>query len=136
MQGFDLSTAADITARENDGTWIELFGADEELMTFGDGQPVAMRVAGAHSQHYRDAERAMVEQQLRKQRKQMTAEQATRRTKEMIAACVLEWRGIFANGEPLPCTRANVLAVFDAAPWIYAQVVAAVGDHARFFEAA
>jgi hypothetical protein len=137
MQGFELTQAAAITAKEDEGTWVELIGLDDEPMLFGeDATPVAVLVAGTHSARYRQAERAVADGMIKKKKAKLTSEEANDRMMSLAVACVIEWRGFFDRGTPIAFTPENVRKVFTAAPWIYAQVVAAMQDHARFFTTA
>jgi hypothetical protein len=136
MQGFDLAAAAPVAALEDQGTTVELTGADGEPLTFGDGQPVTMTIAGTYSARYRKAERAEADRMLKRKKKTVTPEEAEERMVSLAAACVIDWAGIYSSGEPLACTPDNVKAVLKAAPWIYGQVLEAMQDHARFFSTA
>jgi hypothetical protein len=136
MQGFDLAAAAPVAALEEQGTTVELTGADGEPLTFGDDRPVTMTIAGTYSARYRKAERAEADRMLKRKKKQVTPEEAEERMMSLAAACVLAWDGFFSNGEPFACTPENVKAVLKAAPWIYSQVLEAMQDHARFFSTA
>lgn len=134
MQGFDLTAAAPVVDLEEQGTLVELTMPDGEVMTYGEpAAPVTMRVAGTYSKRYKKAERAAANAVLAKKKKKLTDDEQEQRLMQLAAACVIEWHGIFNNGEPLPCTEANAIAVFTAAPWIYQQVLEAMQDHARFF---
>jgi hypothetical protein len=139
MQGFELTQAAPIVDLEGQGTLVELLGADGEPMQVGTGEtatPVTVRVAGTYSRRYKAAERVAADAMIKRKKKTLTPEEQEHRMMTLAAACVIEWHGIFAHGEPLPCTESNVLAVFTAAPWIYQQVLEAMQDHSRFFTAA
>ncbi len=132
--GFVLSRAADVVALEDAGTVIPLRDETGTPMTYGKEQPVTMTVAGSYSAAYRKAESAFTQKLAKQKRSGVTvAEMLARRQMELTAACVLAWDGFTYDGDkPLPLSVENVIAVFEAAQWIYDQAVEAVNDHAGF----
>lgn len=67
---------------------------------------------------------------------------------DLLAACTVSWMEVptaaqdaglpkdtwLVNGEELPCTRANAVAVYTQFPWLREQVEAAIGDRANFIK--
>jgi hypothetical protein len=130
--GFDLGAATPIIEREDEGQCVRITGVDGSELTFGDGEPVTMTVSGTYSKRYRKARNAQI-RQMRSRRSQPSLEDIERDAVALHAECVSAWAGFFEAGKPLDCTKANVLRVLEAAPWIHEQVVVAMEDHAGFF---
>lgn len=135
MSGFDLSEAAAVAAKEDEGTVVHVRGSDGEPMYFGkdDAEPVTITVAGTYSKAYRRAVDAQRERLVKQRRVTLTGEALAKQQLELVAACVLAWSGIVDAGKPLPCEKPNVLRLLTAAPWIREQVEEAMQDHAGFF---
>lgn len=131
---FDLQQSKSIAAREDEGTVVCLTDEQGEAMTVGDPpRPVTITVAGTYSATYRRATDANRNRLFKRRSATLDGDQVYQQGLELIAACVLAWDGFESAGTPLPMTKANVVAVLDAAPWIRDQVEAAMSDHARFF---
>jgi hypothetical protein len=102
--GFDLSSLEDITEAE-----VQLKRGSEPL-------PIWVTLAGPEHQKRKQivfAKQRRMRQQLAKTGKLELADPAEDEADEveMLAACVLGWRGVVLDGKPLECTRANVAAV-------------------------
>lgn len=132
--GFDLKSVS--TSNEDAGIEIHVKDASGERMYFGEGEaqrPVTIRVAGTYSKAYRAAVDAQRDRLVKQRRTSLTGEQLGRQQLELTAACVLSWQGFVAGADPCPCTKENVIAVLQAAPWIREQVEETASDHAAFF---
>lgn len=140
MTGFDLSTAPDLGAIEDEGQVVHIRDEMDEPMYHGKGadeKPVTITVVGTYSKTYLDVTRA----QQRKLGKRLgrggdMTELAEGNALEAIAACVKAWDGFLSDGKPFPCTRPNaaVLLSSSKAQHIRRQVEHAMGDHERFFK--
>jgi len=132
MTGFDLGGAAAVVEREDVGRPVHIKNESGELMYVDADTPVTITVVGTYSKRYRKAMDAKAEKRL-----QQRADMDTIREDAMdvTAQCVTEWQGIFHDGAPLECNKANVLRVLKAAPWVREQVETAMDDHAGFFRA-
>ncbi len=135
MGSFSLKGAADVAARQDRGTRVALRDEHGDPLTYtnAEGEVVESTalVAGQLSSLYRKAEDALRDRQLKRRSTVLTAELLNRQQLELIAACVLKW-DLFDEERPVPCTKENVITVLIAAPWIRADIEAAMADAARF----
>lgn len=144
MLDLDFDELDAITDAEDHGTWVAITRPDGVALTFATGEtnedgeadtvPFEMLIAGSHSKHYRDALTA--EKKSRKGKKFADDDEAVQDALVRVnAACVLEWRGLHSKGQPVPCSKANVLTLLrdPRREWIYTQVQKAIHEHARFF---
>ena len=135
MAEFSLQGAADIAAQQDKGTRVVLRNHLGDTLTYTDtnGEVVEVyaTVAGTLSNTYRRAEDAQRDRQLKRRSVTLTSEQLTQQQIALTAACVLEWN-LRDGGKPIPCTPANVSQVLNAAPYIRADIEAAMTDAARF----
>lgn len=138
-KGFDLDTAPDLAAIEDEGIVVALRDAHDEPMTYTDGgtvKPVTITVLGTYSKTYLDitaAQRRRMGKRLGRGNDLM--EVAEDNATEAVVACVRAWDGFFANGKPFPCTKPNVTTLLRStrAQHIRRQIEQAMGDHERFF---
>lgn len=137
--GFDLGAAAAVAQAEDAGQWIDIFDEAGRPLTFrtpeGQTEPVRMLVAGSYSAHYRREAEAQRARSIRRGSAVDAAKRIAQRERELVSACVLDWRGFFRNGKPMPLTRESVQNVLEQAPWIHDQVQLAMEDHAGFSRA-
>jgi hypothetical protein len=132
----DISTNKSVAEREDEGVVIQLKDVTGEPQYFGDAEnskPVTMTVAGTYSPTYRKAVAANRDKWLRQRSREMDGDQMDKQSLRTAAACIKGWDGLFSGGAPVPCTKDNVVALLDEAPWIREQVEAAMTDHASFF---
>lgn len=134
----DIRTAAQVASREDEGIVIPVLGPDGEPDLTGDPpEQTTITVAGTYSSRYRralDAQRKQVFS--RAIRRRPDSEDAQRQALTLVASCVIAWHGFTDNGQPYLCTRDNIMALFDKAPWVLQQVEAGMEDHQGFFKAA
>lgn len=136
--GFDLSTAPDLGAIEDEGVVLELRDEHDEPMTYGaDKKPVTITVCGTYSTTYLN----VIKEQKRRFGKKLgrggnISDITEGHDIEAMVACVKAWEGFTANGSAFPCTKANVTAVLTSskAQHIRTQVERVMGDHERFFK--
>lgn len=133
-EGFDLSAAEPVAAREDEGLVVHVHGPDGGPLYFGGDKPVTVTVAGTYSARYRRAEEAVATRRLKARRASLDAAGLRRDALEVQAACVLAWSGFFRDGKPIDCTKDNVIAALKAAPWLQTQIETAMEDHAGFFQ--
>jgi hypothetical protein len=99
---------------------------------------ITITVAGIDSDLYRKTANKM--QNKRTQRIKpgqpfaYTAEEQEADRIKLAAACTLAWTGVVMNGEELPCTPDNVMALYSnpGFSWLLDQVNAFMGDRANF----
>jgi len=138
--GFDLSTAPDHSAIEDEGQVVVLRNVLDDPMTYvdtaGNTQPVTWTVRGTFSATYR----RVIEQQKRAVGKRIrrgedVIEATDGNELAAMVACTVAWAGFMSGGQPLPCTPENVRAVLSSpkAQHIVEQVRRAMGDHEAFF---
>lgn len=139
MAGITLDRITADAELEDGGTLVHVLGPDGEPQYFGPGKdkPVTITVAGALSKTFRRAERAF-NAKIGKQAQRGAGLTAIldHRTVETTAGCILAWDGFFYDaGEtrPLELTHEHAVAVLEAAPYILAQLLTVMGDHASFF---
>lgn len=130
QEGFDLATLEDITEAE-----VQL-KRDTQLL------PIWVTLAGPEH----PKRKAFVFAKQRKMRQQLSrtgkielqdpAEDEQDEV-ELLAACVLSWRGVVLNGKPLDCNKANVMAVLGdpKRAWFRRAVKTAFDDNEAFIAA-
>ena len=135
MAGFSLHGAAEVATQQDEGTTVVLRDHTDEPITFVDADGTAVevtaRVCGTLSATYRKAHDAQRQKWFKRGSGTPTVEQIDAQQAETVAACVLSWT-LCDDGKPIACTKENVLTVFKVAPWIRAQIEAAMADPARF----
>lgn len=133
--GVDISSSAkEVSAREDKGTWIEYRDEQDELYLQDDGQggkkPVRGLVVGTYSARYRRAQEEMRRGMIKSGRGRPDEKIINTAQLKLEGSLVVEWEFV-TNGAP---SKPEVL--FEEAPWIRKQTVDAGEDHARFFESA
>jgi hypothetical protein len=130
QEGFDLSTLEDIT--------------EAEVQLKRDGQLLPMWVTLAGPEHAK--RKAFVFAKQRKMRQQLSrtgkievqdpTEDEVDEV-ELLAACVLSWRGVLWEGRPVECTKTNVMARLSdpKRAWFRRSVKAAFDDNEAFIAA-
>lgn len=135
MSKFSLSGAKDVATQQERGTPVVMRDHLGDAFTFTNEAGVEVEctamVAGQFSNAYRRAEEAQRDRHLKRRSLQLTGELLARQQIELVAACVLEWT-LYGDGKLIPCTKENVITVLTAAPWMRADIEAAMGDPARF----
>lgn len=130
QEGFDLATLEDITEAE-----VQL-KRDTQLL------PIWVTLAGPEHPKRKAfvfAKQRRMRQQLSRTGKielQDPAEDEQDEV-ELLAACVLSWRGVMLNGKPLDCNKTNVMAVLGdpKRAWFRRAVKAAFDDNEAFIAA-
>ena len=64
--------------------------------------------------------------------KEATFKEATTMARELVASLVSGWTFVDADGKPLPCTKANVVAFLKEAPQIQEQIDSVATDRKLF----
>lgn len=133
--GFDIVSAKDVAAREDEGTVVELKDQNGEPLYADDAKtlPVTITVAGTYSTRYRRAVDQNRDRMLKRRQATLDGEQLNRQSLELIAAAIIAWSGLTESGADYPLTKENAIALLDACPWIREQVEMAASDHASFF---
>lgn len=135
MSKFSLSGAKDVATQQERGTSVVLRDHLGDPFTYvnetGTEVECTAMVAGQFSALYRRAEEAQRDRHLKRRSMQLTGELLARQQIELVAACVMEWN--LRDGEkPISCSKENVISVLTVAPWIRADIEAAISDPARF----
>ncbi|MCE2915918.1 MAG: hypothetical protein LW768_10280 [Rubrivivax sp.] len=126
-QVFDLASLEDIT--------------EAEIQLKRESQPLPIWVTMAGPEHPKRkqfvfAKQRRMRQQLAKTGKVELQDPAEDEADEvdLLATCVLAWRGVVFNGKPLDCNRANVLAVLSdpKRAWFRKALKAAFDDAEAF----
>lgn len=135
MSKFSFSGAKDVAAQQERGTHVVLRDHLGEAFTWtneaGDEVECSAVVAGQFSGVYRRAEEQQRDRQLKRRSLQLTGELLARQQIELVAACVMSW-DLRDGDKPIPCSKENVITVLTAAPWMRADIEAAIADPARF----
>lgn len=112
-------------------------GAELVLVHPITGKPLDAKITviGPDSPRSRQAQRALLDQLMEDRRKGKTPDdiETERRAAAMAAALTIGWSGIEWNGEPLPCTRENVMRVYTERRWVREQVEGFAAERANFF---
>jgi len=138
--GLDLSTLDISSASESGAVMQVTHPVSGAVLTFGDGKPVSLTLAGADSERFRRAQRAATNRKLRAnqagRRVQLSAEELENDALEMIVAATIGWQGISigADGD-LPFTIDNARAIYKKLPWLREQADAFISDRANFLKA-
>lgn len=51
---------------------------------------------------------------------------------ELIADCIVSWRGLVDNGKPVECNKENILDLFRSAPYMINQVLEFIASRRNF----
>lgn len=133
MAGFDLDTAPDLAAIEDEGVVIALKDELGAPMMDGDA-PVTWTQCGTYSTTYRKAQRALREIW---QRRARVGDDSVHESDEvyLAVACAKGFTGFYSKGQPVPFSRDAARAILSSpkAQHILAQVQQAMGNHERFF---
>ncbi len=138
MELKDISTAGQTVAdREDEGTLVHLRDEMNEKQYQDEAQtkPVTMQVVGTYSSRYRRLLDAQRDRGLKRRSSTVDGDELEQRTLELIAGCTLGWDGLTVNGQPLPFSKPNAIAILRAMPWIREQIEAAMNDHQLYFRA-
>ena len=136
MSGFEVANSKSVAEREDEGTVVNVRDAAGDEIFYGEGdakKAVTITVAGSYSKTYRRALDAQRERMMKQRRGSLTAAQLAKQQLELTAACVIGWQGFLSNGQPYECSKENVIALLDSAPWVRDQVEEAMQDHQSFF---
>ena len=136
--GFDIQRQKEATRAEDEGIDVHIHGLDGEPMYYAleenpaEEFPVTIRVAGAHSSLFRQAEETLRRRKLKAST--FTGTKIYEDNLFKVVQCTLNWDG-FTDGESnLPFTKDAVRQVYMQFPWVLDQVMEAMNDHSRFFE--
>jgi len=136
--GFDLEDAIPVEKLEDKGIEVELLGLDGEWMLFkgenGTEENVSMKVVGTYSTRYRRAQETQTTKTLRKRSSSNLGRDLGERRVELVASCVLSWKGFYHKGDPITFGRNNVIKVLEHAPWIREQLENAMENHEAFLK--
>lgn len=134
---FDLKKLS--TEVQHDDTAVDLAIKDRDGQPYlANGKPVVLQVVGEYSKAYREGERRVTNKVLKaaKAGVEVDAEEVEARTLDRLAGGVVGWQNVIVDGRDAAFSRAGVVALFRAAPWVAKQVEAAIARHASFFSTA
>lgn len=105
-------------------------------LTTSNGDAVYIEVLGADSSKMRAEMSDRARKQIAKRNSTInTIEEAEKASSELLASIIVTWYGIEENGEPIECTRENIIRVLTKYSWLRLQIDAFVSNRANFFKA-
>lgn len=106
---------------------------------FVDEKPVALLMVGMDSEEWRKADRKITNRRLKVQKGgrnvKITAEELEFENQEKTLACVVGFKNIIVNGQPLEFSTENVRELFKNLPWLKRQAEDFIYDEANFIKA-
>jgi hypothetical protein len=121
------------TSGANEGAKMEVRDANGVPVLKTDGSPVTITLLGMDSDAYVKHENAATNRRLQQgTRAKLTAEGLKADAIAGLAKCTAAWDGFDQNGEPMPCTYENALALYTRYPVIRDQVSEFIADRANF----
>ncbi len=129
--GIDVLAAKAVAEREEEGTPVHIKDEASEPQYEGE-KPVTITVVGSFSTTFRKAEAREMERQLKHRQNKLSADLVQKRRVALAAAACTGWQGFTLGDQPFPFSRDNAVMLFEAAPWILAQVEEARDDHEGF----
>jgi len=140
--GFDLSTAPDVTAQEDQGIVVHIRDHEGELMYYtpakegASPKPCTITVVGSYSTRFKRVQESITTRALKRRGAPITGGLVKAQALEQVADCITEWEGWINKGKPFPYTKENAIALMRQLPYVQPQLEAAMDDHAAFFEKA
>ena len=128
----DLSKEFDTASAAESGAFLHLEHPTTGEKLYDGDTAVGITLRGQDSRTFRQASHDISNKRMERQVKKLTAEALERNTRELLAACTVDWQCIEMNGEPLKCTRENADRLYAELPWIREQVDAFVSNRANF----
>lgn len=112
----------------NQGTEIELLDVNDQPSGH------SLTILGTDSDAFQKAQFESKQKiiQAMKDNRDVSFEEATDTARELVASLVSGWTFKDEAGEPLPCTKENVVAFLTEAPQVQAQIDAAAADKKNF----
>lgn len=130
----DLAKAPEVLARSEEGVTIKLLNENNEPDLDSKNEQSTITVIGQFAKRVGRTQDSQLRRAWKRRPGTFDPAEVTRADRiERAAAAITAWSGIEQNGEPFPFTGDNAVAVLTAAPWVLAQVEAAVDGHAGFF---
>ena len=132
MSQFDFASR-DVTAKADEG-------AELEVLDPANGEPVGVFItlAGADSSAHRQATAAIAKRRMNGVKgfraKSFDPEKFEAESIEVLAACTLDWKGVFLDGAPLACSRDNAIMMYTRFPWLREQVDQFISDRAAYLQ--
>jgi hypothetical protein len=131
--GLDLADLDTVAAANEGAAMVLMHPGSGEPLRDGNGEAVAVTLAGMDSEVYRKAQRAAINRRLAAgKRGKITIEDYEHEQIELLACCTLAWHGVVLNGEALECTQINVRRLYQTLPWVREQADAFVAERANF----
>ena len=111
-------------------------GVEIDIIHPVNGKPlgIKVRVLSFDSEKYRNTDRKLTNDRLRRQKQIMTADDLDAESLTRACALVAGWSGVVLNGQKLDCVSGNIRTVFTKFPFIREQVVGAASNRANFYQ--
>lgn len=133
-----LATPFDFTTRDVAKKAEE--GAELEVLDPVTNEPVGVFItlAGADSAIHRKTTATIAKRRLSNTKgfrnRALDPEKFEAEGIEVLAACTLGWKGVVADGAPLPCSRDNAIMLYTRFPWLREQVDQFVSDRSVYLQ--
>lgn len=123
---FDLST---LNTAENaeEGAWLEL-----EHPSSGEPLGIHIKLVGVDSKTYNKQLRKQQDKRLKKQFKNISAQELENESIELLVACTLDWEGVIFEENALECNKENVRWLYKNFKWIREACDDFIGERAHF----
>jgi len=138
----DITKIATEVTHHNEATPVTLYDAAGNAEVDSQGNPVVFQVVSDLSDAARkltQIQRTMTGKLLRRfgAYEKIPAPEIDAMADERVATCITGWAGIEANGQPMPFTHENAVAVVSGLrkfrPKQLQQIESAIAEHASFF---
>lgn len=131
---FDLA-AIDTVKDANQGADVELYHP-----TNGQDLGITVSVLGKDSDKFRQVQAAQGRKRTAKLQKTgfragMSPAEIEQEGIELLASCTTGWKGMVMNGQEVPFSHENAVAIYTKYPWIKEQVDTAIADRSLFTKA-
>ena len=124
---FDLANL-DTTKTAEEGAELSLIHPST-----GEDMGIFLRLAGVDSPTYTRAMRASADRLAKAFiRNKFSSEENEREYLDLLARVTLAWRGVIIDGQTVPCTRENALALYRRFKWIGDQVKEFIADRSNY----
>ena len=121
--------ALDVAEKAEEGAELSLVHpvSGEEIGVF-------LRLAGQDSATYVKAVRSVAAKRVMRKRMPPTSEELAQEAREILARVTLDWRGVKVDGQTLPYSRENALALYRRFSWIQEQAEGFVHDRGNYLQ--
>lgn len=132
---FDLKEL-DLTAQASAGRMLTLrHPVTKAVLQDTDGAPVTITAMGTDSATYRQRVQERIDRLRADEVKHRTSAEYDADSLDDLVMMTVTWSGVGLDGKALPCTHANIRAVYTRFRWVREQVERFVGSREDFFGA-